>query len=229
LLKDKLAGEYVWLWAALLVSFLVYIPLFLWSMGYIEINNSRRGKGGPGEEDYEEVRGQEGLKRKTDAPSLALLAYPVAYTIVVLPVSIVRWATFTKHTVPDAATFFSIFLHDTFGAVNVILLLTTRQELLLFKDPREARAQHHATEMGRAPEVSPSRASSIRTVDEIRDADAQTNTLEPLEEDVGLSTGHPHFNSVHDDYHAAYELSARGGGRMRGASNGSAFMGAPSQ
>lgn len=141
--------------------------------------------------------------------------YPVAYTFVVLPVSIVRWTTFTKHSVPDAATFFSIFLHDTFGAVNVILLLTTRQELLLFKDPREARAQHRATEMGRAPETSPSRASSSRSEDEIRGADAQVNNLEPLEEDIGLGPGHPQTSGLHDDYHAAYELSARGGGRMR--------------
>ena len=54
-----------------------------------------------------------------------------------LPVSVVRWYTFNNHTVPDAATFSSVFLHDMFGAVNVALLLTTRRtNRLLFEDPR---------------------------------------------------------------------------------------------
>jgi len=71
--------------------------------------------------------------------------YPVAYSAIVLPVSIVRWITFTdqkcgdKAKVPTAATFATVFLHDSFGFVNVLLLLMTRQTLLLFDDPRNQR------------------------------------------------------------------------------------------
>ena len=56
--------------------------------------------------------------------------------MLVLPVTIARWIKFTGHYVPDAATFFALFLHRSFGVVNVLLLLTTRPTLLLFTDPR---------------------------------------------------------------------------------------------
>lgn len=70
--------------------------------------------------------------------------YPVAYSIVVLPLSVVRWITFGEQgcgrsSVPAAATFAAVFLHGCFGFVNVVLLLTTRQTLLLFDDPRNPR------------------------------------------------------------------------------------------
>jgi len=74
-----------------------------------------------------------------------LLRYPVAYSIVVLPLSVVRWTTFTKQKcgeksiVPVAATFAAAGLFGCFGFVNVILLLTTRRALLLFDDPKNPR------------------------------------------------------------------------------------------
>ena len=159
-----------------------------------------------------------------------LCSYPFVYSVVVLPVSIVRWATFTHHTVPDAATFFTVFLHDSFGAVNVILLLTTRQGLLLFKDPREAQGHHRASDMGRAPEMSPSRAPSIRSVEEILSADARTDAaLELLDAaSIGQNTGHPHHSPYAGHVHI-YELSSRSRGSGRGeAGNVDAFASAPS-
>lgn len=67
------------------------------------------------------------------------ISYPIAYSIVILPVSVVRWISFSGGHPPDAATFASIFLHGMFGAVNVVLLLTTRPNLLLFGGPRRSR------------------------------------------------------------------------------------------
>jgi hypothetical protein len=59
--------------------------------------------------------------------------YPLAYCFCVLPVSVARWTYFGgNNNVPSAATFFAVFTHDLFGAVNVLLLLTTRPGLLLF-------------------------------------------------------------------------------------------------
>ena len=34
---DRLVGEYLWLWLTVFVSILVYIPLFLWSKGFLII------------------------------------------------------------------------------------------------------------------------------------------------------------------------------------------------
>lgn len=76
-------------------------------------------------------------------PSLAL-RYPLAYSIVVLPLSIVRWMTFSaaahdcgRSKISAAATLAAASLHGCFGFVNVLLLLKTRQALLLFDDPRQ--------------------------------------------------------------------------------------------
>ncbi|KAI5123998.1 hypothetical protein M0805_006408 [Coniferiporia weirii] len=160
-LGERLGGEYVWLWITLVFSVLLYVPLFLWSRGYLSVDEkkwwrvSARWKAcAIGDEDIS-------ARVRPDAPSLALLAYPCAYSVVVLPVSIARWVSFNGHHIPDAATFFSVFLHDMFGAVNVLLLLTTRPGLLLFEDPGSARrARLDQGGQGRAPGVSPSRERS---------------------------------------------------------------------
>jgi hypothetical protein len=36
---QRLFGEYFWMWSALLLSFLLYIPLFFWSRGYLSPDN----------------------------------------------------------------------------------------------------------------------------------------------------------------------------------------------
>ena len=69
--------------------------------------------------------------------------YPLAYSILVLPLSIVRWRLFDqakrgKETPPPAAATLSmnaIFVLS--GAVNVLLLLTTRSDVLGFSRQQE--------------------------------------------------------------------------------------------
>jgi len=78
--------------------------------------------------------------------------------------SIVRWITFTDSEptcneknpitdVPTAATFAAVFLFGSMGFVNVLLLLTTRQTLLLFDDPRDQRQVRLRRAAGGALEV----------------------------------------------------------------------------
>ena len=62
-------------------------------------------------------------------------SYPLAYSFVVLPVSIARWSQFSGRDVPSAATFFGVSMHNLSGAVNVFLLLTARPQLLLLIRP----------------------------------------------------------------------------------------------
>ncbi|KLO14640.1 hypothetical protein SCHPADRAFT_939323 [Schizopora paradoxa] len=138
--QDRIWGEYFWLWLTLFVSFAVYVPLFLWNQGYLSIDEKHWWKVHWYRTPFAEEA--QGLRRRPTALSLKLLAYPVAYSIIVLPLSIVRWLAFTskpgcgRSSVPSAATFITVFLHGCFGFVNVVLLLTTRQTLLLFDDPR---------------------------------------------------------------------------------------------
>ena len=62
----------------------------------------------------------------------------MAYSFIILPVSVVRWSSFSGRHIPDWATFFSVFMHDMFGATNVALLVLTKPNLLLFDRPEDA-------------------------------------------------------------------------------------------
>ena len=89
-----------------------------------------------------------------------------------LPLSVVRFIKFSGHHVPDAATFFVLFLHRSFGAVNVLLLLTTRPSLLLFPDPRKSDSDYElGIVKGKRSSAKPSdelSLTSIRTAEELR-------------------------------------------------------------
>ena len=120
----------MWLWLALFLSFLVYVPLFLWSEGFLAVDAvswwrfhiTYRHK-------LVEVHG--GRRR-----AVAILAYPVIYSLLVCPVSIIRWIGFgleaRGQSIPSAATFVSISIFALSGLSNVLLLVTTRPNLLLF-------------------------------------------------------------------------------------------------
>jgi hypothetical protein len=64
----------------------------------------------------------------------SVTSYPLAYSVVVLPISLARWLQ-PKHHVPSATTFFAVTLFYLSGAINVLLFLIIRPELLLFPRP----------------------------------------------------------------------------------------------
>lgn len=55
--------------------------------------------------------------------------YPVAYTVLLLPVTIARFVMFSGRDVPFGATIFADFIFNLQGVANVILLLATRRLL----------------------------------------------------------------------------------------------------
>ena len=79
--------------------------------------------------------------------------YPLAYSIIVLPLSITRWLSF-KHEdkVPSAATFFSVSVFNLSGAINVLLFLVVRPELLLF-DPSKRFRDSQITDQSTNPAI----------------------------------------------------------------------------
>nr|VWO94659.1 Protein kinase domain-containing protein [Ganoderma boninense] len=58
-----------------------------------------------------------------------MLLYPVAYTILLLPIAVCRFAEWSGHEVPFGATVFSDSIFLLSGLVDVILFLTTRRVL----------------------------------------------------------------------------------------------------
>ena len=61
-----------------------------------------------------------------------LSSYPLAYSLVVIPLSVARWLLFSHKGVPSAATFFGIIMFNLSGAINALLFLIVRPHLLLF-------------------------------------------------------------------------------------------------
>jgi len=62
-------------------------------------------------------------------------SYPLAYSLVVLPLSVARWLMFSHHNVPSATLFFGLTMFNLSGAINVFLFLIIRPQLLLFAPP----------------------------------------------------------------------------------------------
>jgi len=58
-----------------------------------------------------------------------MLLYPIAYTILILPIACCRFSEWTGHSVPFAATIFSDFIYLLSGLVHVILFVCSRRIL----------------------------------------------------------------------------------------------------
>ena len=66
-----------------------------------------------------------------------LLSYPLAYSLVVLPLMIPHWLLFSNKSVPSAAIFFGDIMLNLSGAIDVLLFLIVRPHILLFTSPEE--------------------------------------------------------------------------------------------
>jgi len=129
-LMQRIFGEYIWFWLTLLVSIVAYIPLYLCSRGNITVSTDVWWK-------FRIHRAHNRDVARTRA--LGLIAYPLVYSILVLPLSAVRWLEFIQERhggmdhVSSAATFAVASIYFLSGAANVLLFSFTRPNLLLFK------------------------------------------------------------------------------------------------
>ncbi|KAH9896986.1 hypothetical protein C8Q73DRAFT_642830 [Cubamyces lactineus] len=97
--------------------------------------------------------------------------YPVAYTILLLPVTIARFVTFSGHDVPFRTTIFADFIFNLQGAVNVIVLLATNRlvpdtKALPIYAPRQRVSMSSPEAMGITPFVlpPPPKAASVENL-----------------------------------------------------------------
>ncbi|PBK73567.1 hypothetical protein ARMSODRAFT_952659 [Armillaria solidipes] len=126
----RIIGEYVWFWITLGASFLVYIFLFLWSRGNIAFDDKSWWKFTFHSRPDKPESQEEKARRRN---SLNMIAYPVVYSILVLPLSVVRWITFNgKNQLGSEANLIVISIYGLSGMMNVILLLVTRPNSVLF-------------------------------------------------------------------------------------------------
>jgi len=125
---ERLGGEYVWLWVALFASAILYVPLYYWTEGRLSVDPDKWYK-------FHNSRPDDMVGYTQRRAALGMLLYPVAYSLVVLPLSIARWLQFDRHKVSSAATFFGVSMFNLSGAINVLLFLIVRPQLLLFPRP----------------------------------------------------------------------------------------------
>ena len=74
----------------------------------------------------------------------------------VLPLSIARWSAFDHKNVSSAATFFAVSLFNLSGAINVLLFLIVRPQLLLFSPPELSESE---IELGHSSTTFPDAAT----------------------------------------------------------------------
>jgi hypothetical protein len=162
-LVQKLFGEYFWIWLALLISALLYIPLFLWRRRYITLNPNVWWRCSF----HRRMDGDLDVHRRR---SLNMVFYPLVYCITVLPASTIRWIGFMEELhgskinhVPSAAELGGRFIFGLSGIANVVLFLTTRPTLLLGPRPEDVGANRdhvtttslHLGPVGKSPNGRP--------------------------------------------------------------------------
>jgi hypothetical protein len=172
-LKEKITGEYLWFWLTLGLSLVFYLLLFLWSTGNITVDEHKWWKFS--------------IHRSQDSPeasgrrrhSLKLIAYPIVYSVVIIPSSVVRFIEFSQENkgqqdhVPPAWIFFAESIYRLSGILNVLLFILRRRGILLFdEDP--------ATPNGQEPLSESSNASLNRgKVDEAQETGRLPSVDEP--------------------------------------------------
>ena len=130
---ERIMGEYLWLWFALLSSMLFYTLLFLRLRGNIQVDPRNwkhvRFRLHPDSYFQHSAIGREAMS--------VVIWYPVCYSVLVLPLSVVRWITFhlpgwkATSDMSFILNVVAITLFGCSGAVSVVLILLTRRNLLL--------------------------------------------------------------------------------------------------
>jgi len=124
--RERLTGEYLWIWITLFASMVTYIPVHFWMKGHLSVDDKTWYK-------FRLKKSHVALSQRRAI--WGILFYPLAYSLVVIPVSVSRWLQFSHKSVPSAATFFSIIMYNLSGATNVLLFLIVRPHLFLFTPP----------------------------------------------------------------------------------------------
>ncbi|RDX54293.1 hypothetical protein OH76DRAFT_1398612 [Lentinus brumalis] len=127
--SERITLDYMIMFLSALFSFLMYTLIFLRLRGNILLHGHRitvrfrpdASMSAPKSVDTHVINIAKGM-----------LLYPVAYTILLLPIAACRFAEWTGHTVPFAVTIASDAVFLLSGFVNVVLFLTTRRVLPMY-------------------------------------------------------------------------------------------------
>jgi hypothetical protein len=129
-LQERLWSLYIWFWITLFTTIITYSLLYLKEVGVVEPHPNRwwwpTWGSHPISTDPEEQKCTACGRGPPGWSSSLFFSYPIAYSVTVLPLSVVRWLSFSGHYVSSAATLVGITLFIGSGFYNTIVYLNTR-------------------------------------------------------------------------------------------------------
>jgi len=121
--------DYMFMFISALFSFILYSLVFLRLRGnivvdgwYITFRRTSQSKNAS-------WSGRDFADNQIMTIARQMLLYPVAYTIIILPIAVARFNVFAGHSVPFAVTIFCDTVFLLSGMVNVVLFTATRRVL----------------------------------------------------------------------------------------------------
>ncbi|KAH9163931.1 hypothetical protein EDB89DRAFT_2078399 [Lactarius sanguifluus] len=116
----RIALDYMVMFISALLAFILYLLVFLKMRGIVRAQVHSTSVASADRERNEKYEHK--LARQ-------MLLYPVAYTILILPIACCRFSAWTGHEVPFGVTIFSDFIYLMSGLVHVVLFASTRRIL----------------------------------------------------------------------------------------------------
>jgi len=185
------------------VSILAYIPLFFWARGNITVSTEHWWKI-TFHSSKKNIHGidPDGRRRRSigmiayvmilsrcgpQSDSTVMHSYPLVYSVIVLPLSIVRWITgfgTNPHHIPSAATFIVISIYSLSGAFNAMLFLLTRSDLLLLGNTSSVPGKGLGLAPGIPLTVGTDRPSGVTDTDSTK---SRTKSRQPPTLPLGLA------------------------------------------
>jgi len=117
---QRIALDYMIMFISAGLAFILYSLVFLKSRGIVRARSSLTSVASANEES---------TKKYEHRLARQMLLYPIAYTIMILPIAFCRFLSWTGHHVPFAMTIVSGFIYLLSGVVHVILFSCTRRIL----------------------------------------------------------------------------------------------------
>jgi hypothetical protein len=129
---ERISLDYITMFISSAVNFILYLLVFLRLKGNEAVVKWHRGLVGAKATDADREREYEDDHLLAIAKHMLL--YPVAFTVMFIPIAIVRFLAWTGHSVPLVFTVFTSCLFLLSGVVNVALFITARPVI-----PRQSR------------------------------------------------------------------------------------------
>ncbi|SJL00783.1 uncharacterized protein ARMOST_04097 [Armillaria ostoyae] len=165
---QRITFEYLWVWIAVFLDIVCYVFISLAIKGIIVLDGYKiRLRRRSVNVDALSLSTTNSAAKHSDAIAMHMLFYPAVYIVTVIPISVVRWCTFSGTNVPFAATAFSSVCFACSGIFNTILFTLTRPGVVPHRGQNaHDRRESYATTISPISPISPVYRPS-RSLDDI--------------------------------------------------------------